>query len=374
MTATTAYSTQPNIADAISELRSNLGTPTGGVLIFFASPTFEPEALANAIHTAFPDTQTFGCTTAGEIVSGHMLKHSVVAMWLSPNEIKDVAIKVIPDVAQSKLDLEPVFEEFENHFQQETIEMDRNTFIGIVLTDGLCKCEERLMDKIGDTTNIHFLGGSAGDNLKFEKTYVFANGEAHTGAALLVLLESTHGIEFIKSQSFKVVGKKLRATKVDEANRIVFEFNNEPAIDAYTKALGIPQSDGEKFFRSNPVGLMIGNEPYVRSPMLYDGDSIVFYCNVLQGMELELLESGDIVADTARDLDEQLPDNTAAVINFHCILRTLELESAGKTEEYGHLFAHVPTIGFSTYGEAYIGHMNQTSTILVIKRSERAHV
>ncbi|MGL1861482.1 MAG: FIST C-terminal domain-containing protein [Pseudodesulfovibrio sp.] len=367
MTATTAYSTHADSMDAVSELASTLGSPSGGVLIFFASPVYEPKALASAMHTTFPNTQSFGCTTAGELVSGHMLKHSVVAMWLGPDEIKDIAIKVIPDIAESALDLEPVFEEFENHFQQETFEMDRNTFFGVVLMDGLRKCEERLMDKIGDTTNIHFVGGSAGDDLKFEQTHVFANGEAHTNAALLVLLEATHGIEFIKSQSFTVVGKKLRATKVDEANRVVFEFNNKPAIEAYTEALGVPQSDGEKFFRSNPVGLMIGNEPYVRSPMVIDGDSIVFYCNVLQGMELELLESGDIVADTARDLDEQLPENTAAIVNFHCILRTLELESAGKTKEYGHLFNHVPTVGFSTYGEAYIGHINQTSTILVIK-------
>jgi len=50
-----------------------------------------------------------------------------------------------------------------------------------------------------------------------------------------------------------------------------------------------------------------------------------------------------------------------------CILRTLELESKGITEAYGKLFTDIPTIGFSTYGEEYIGHINQTSTMLVFK-------
>ena len=57
----------------------------------------------------------------------------------------------------------------------------------------------------------------------------------------------------------------------------------------------------------------------------------------------------------------------SGMINFHCILRTLELEEKGLTEAYGQLFADIPTIGFSTYGEQYIGHMNQTSTILVFQ-------
>ena len=34
-------------------------------------------------------------------------------------------------------------------------------------------------------------------------------------------------------------------------------------------------------------------------------------------------------------------------------------------EDYGRIFAQYPTIGFSTCGESYIGHMNQTSTMVL---------
>ena len=57
----------------------------------------------------------------------------------------------------------------------------------------------------------------------------------------------------------------------------------------------------------------------------------------------------------------------SGIINFNCILRTLELGQKGLTEDYGKLFEVAPTVGFSTYGEQYIGHINQTATMLVFR-------
>jgi hypothetical protein len=96
---------------------------------------------------------------------------------------------------------------------------------------------------------------------------------------------------------------------------------------------------------------------------------MAFYCAVKAGMPLSLLESSDIVADTAQALADKTAalGRVAGVVNFNCILRTLELDAKGKSAEYGAVFADVPTVGFSTYGEAMIGHINQTSTMLVFK-------
>ena len=55
------------------------------------------------------------------------------------------------------------------------------------------------------------------------------------------------------------------------------------------------------------------------------------------------------------------------MINFNCILRTLGLEQEQSSEAYGALFGEIPTVGFSTYGEQFIGHINQTATMLVFK-------
>lgn len=91
--------------------------------------------------------------------------------------------------------------------------------------DGLSKSEEKVMEKIGDLTNVVFIGGSAGDDCKFEKTYVHVNGEVHSHAAVLALLKPNVPFDFVKTQSFVSTDIKLEATKVDEKNRIVHEFN-----------------------------------------------------------------------------------------------------------------------------------------------------
>jgi hypothetical protein len=86
-------------------------------------------------------------------------------------------------------------------------------------------------------------------------------------------------------------------------------------------------------------------------------------------MRVRILQSTDIVKETDMSVKRKVSDlgKVSCIINFHCILRTLELESKNQTEEYGQLFSDIPTIGFSTYGEEFIGHINQTSTMLVLK-------
>jgi hypothetical protein len=264
-----------------------------------------------------------------------------------------------------------VFNDFEQHFQDSMMTMDFQKYFGIILIDGLSGAEEKTMDTIGDLTNIIFIGGSAGDDLKFTTTYLMADGKTYTDAAVVVLIKVADGteFEFIKTQSFTSLPKTLVANKVNEENREVLEFNNQAAAAAYAEAIDATIADAPGHFMDHPLGLMIDEEPYVRSPQQFKGDSVIFYCNILEGMELNILESTNIIDDTREAIDatkNKLGD-IAGIINFNCILRTLELEVKGLTDQYGLLFQEIPTIGFSTYGEEYIGHINQTATMLVIK-------
>jgi hypothetical protein len=98
---------------------------------------------------------------------------------------------------------------------------------------------------------------------------------------------------------------------------------------------------------------------------MIEGTSISFYCSVKEGLELTLLHGGDIVAETRADL--QKFGNVAAIVDFNCGLRHLELSRNNRLEDYAEIFGETPAIGFATYGESYIGHMNQTSTMLLLK-------
>lgn len=366
MNIVTAHSLNDDVDQVVIDIKSQFGDFIPKVVIFFASSKYQPDTLCHKMQETFPGAATFGCSTAGEIVTGKMLKNSVVAMGFNETAIQDVCIQVVENV-ESPSQVDTAFAAFENHFNEPVADLDFEKYLGIILVDGLSRSEERLMDQIGDKTNALFIGASAGDDLKFSKTLIYADGKAYTNAALLALIKPGVRFDFIKTQSFVPCNAKLLATKTNEATREVIEFNNKPAAIAYAEALGTTVAEVEKRFMLNPVGLMVDGEPYVRSPQKIEDNRIRFYCNVLQGMEFSVLEATDIVTDTKKAIAEKIQEmgQISGIINFNCVLRTLELEQKDVGEAYGNLFSDFPTIGFSTYGEEFLGHINQTSTMIV---------
>lgn len=368
MSVTTAFTTAPSIEQAVDEIREQCSEITPKMVLFFASSRYDPARISKAMHDAFAGARVLGCSTAGELVSGRVLKDSIVAMAFDDRTIEDAACSIVTDVT-SPNSLSDAVRSLEGEIGTPLRELDFQKYVGLILIDGLSGSEELVMDRLGDLTNMAFIGGSAGDDLKFRSTHVYLNGEAYTNAAVLAVLKPAGEFGIIKTQSFRPLGTVLVPTKVNEGRREVIEFDGMPATLAYARALGVPVEEAPKLFMHNPVGLVTGDDFFVRSPRQVEGDSILFYCMVKEGMELALLESTDIVSDTRKAVEEQVRQlgGASAIINFHCILRALELEEKGQNEAYGSIFADIPTIGFSTYGEEYIGHINQTSTMLVFK-------
>ena len=369
MSIQTACSSQVSVPDAVQEIGSQLQGGLPRLVVFFASAKYDPVEISAGMRGAFKNCQVIGCTTAGEIISGKMLKGSVVAMAIGSDIVDGVAVEIIPSIKSSD-NVGKAFARIEKRFGAPMGELDIEKYVGIILVDGLRSAEERLMMRIGDLTDITFIGGSAGDDLAFKQTFVYADGKSYSDAAAIAVLKLKKGFEVIKTQSFRVMDKTLAATKVDEGTRTVFEFNGKPAVSAYAEALGIRTEDASNCFMKHPLGLLTGaGRTVCAQPATGErrGDAILLYYQRRGGASLP--ESTDIVGDTKQAIRqaEQSLGGIAGMINFHCILRTLELEQKNQTEAYGRIMEAAPTVGFSTYGEEYIGHINQTSTILVFK-------
>ena len=122
-----------------------------------------------------------------------MLTNSVVAMAFDQQTIKTAQALVLQNLSSdAALDLSA----FEQHFNTPMANMDPKKYVGLVLIDGLSGKEEQIIDRIGDATNVNFIGGSAGDDLKFAATHVFANGICYSNAAVLVLIEPADRFTF----------------------------------------------------------------------------------------------------------------------------------------------------------------------------------
>jgi hypothetical protein len=364
-----AHSVSKTIPAVVDDLRAAWAGMTPRFITYFASPAIDPDALAAELKGAFPAAAQIGCTSAGEIVSGKMLVGGVAALALPRELAGDPAVALATSIRERPEGVVDALGALAARFETPVRSLSHDVHLGIVLIDGLSRSEERVMDLLGDACDLTFVGGSAGDDLQFRTTHVAVDGRAATDAAALALLRPPRGFDFVKTQSFRPLPARLVATRVDEATRTVFEFDGRDAADAYAAALGVPVAELPGLFMRHPVGLMVGDDPFVRSPQRVDGQAVVFYCNIKEGMELAVLESTDIVADTAKAVQARLAKgDVAALLNFHCILRTLELRDRGQTGAYGEIFSAVPTAGFSTYGEEFIGHMNQTSTIVCFRR------
>jgi hypothetical protein len=158
----------------------------------------------------------------------------------------------------------------------------------------------------------------------------------------------------------------LIPTKVNEAERIVYEFDGKPASEAYAAALEISVDTLAKTLGEYPLGLYFDDENYfVRSPQQIIGSYVTFACMLKEGLELRILEPTNIVTTTRAEL--QKCGKVQAVVDFCCAYRFTELVRKNQVRDYSEIFDDTPAIGFSTYGESYIGHINQTSTMLLLK-------
>ena len=357
-----------DLPDVVTDLKTQYGDLEPRIVIFFASSKYDPVELSRRMQAAFPQASVAGCSTAGEIASGKMIDGSVSAIFLDREIVGQSASAVVDDLREH-VRVSDAFAKMERDLNAPVSSLDIEKYVGIVLMDGLSGAEEALMEKIGDRTDLFFVGGSAGDDLKFQSTHVMIDGQAYTNAALLLILELKRGFDSVKTQSFRTTGKTLLATQVDESLRLVSEFDHRPALEAYAQALGVAPEEASAQFMRRPLGLMVDGDPFVRSPQRVHDRGILFYCQIKQGMELEVLQATDIVAHTRQAIEARKATGKpiSGIIDFQCILRNLQLRAENRCDDYGAIFAGIPTAGFSTYGEAYLGHLNQTSTILVFR-------
>ena len=80
MSLVVAVSENRSPEECARELRASVGSLEPSLVVFFASPVFDAERLGAALAKEFGNVPSVGCSTAGEITTGRMLKNSVVLM------------------------------------------------------------------------------------------------------------------------------------------------------------------------------------------------------------------------------------------------------------------------------------------------------
>lgn len=357
---------------ATAELAAQLPADGLAMILVFMSPCYDPHQFCSELTKAFGGTPIFGCTTAGELAPDGWGDNSVVALGFSAQDFTIVARPFL-DLANFRIE---DGRRIGSELRQELARIgacgsDEKSF-GLLLIDGLCQREEAVMSAIyASLDNIPVVGGSAGDGLRFEKTWVFYDGQAHTDAAILILLKTSLPFRLFKCDNFEPSTTKMVVTEADIERRVVKEINAEPAAEEYSRAVGIMDTQLDMFsFASHPVLVRAGGAYYARSIQQVNPDgSLNFFCAIDEGMVLTVAHARNPLGVTKELFAETRAEigDVSLYLGFECIFRRLDAEQHQFARDISQLYQENHVVGFHTYGEQYRSmHVNQTLTGVAI--------
>jgi len=390
----------PTVDEALEMALEGISRPT--LTILFFSSEHDPHEVYEKTRKAIKTGHIIGGTTGGEITSLHEGTGTVAIMVLESPLLKvgigvGEGMKENPAKAARKAGLEAYEMLMRNptlapsmflgyvKSAKKTNLLNINPFITIFLPDGLSGMEEEALrgglTLMGKSWRV--VGGSTGDDFKFQRTYQIANG-VYTDSVVMAMLT---GFKMGLGMSHPYVPTDRGAVVTKASGRMVYELNGRPAAQVMKELLGADELTPDVFAR-NPVGMRTGDvfsDYIIKSAVTANPDgSILFYAEVPENTYLTVMTADE---DTTKEnfkralrdaiQDAGNPDEIGAVINFTCVLRwllkqRLNINDIELVREV--LGKDVPVIGFNTYGEQGItrggslGHYNQTSTLLVISK------
>ncbi|QMV16402.1 FIST N-terminal domain-containing protein [Vibrio spartinae] len=367
----TGHSCAPDAATAVAELRTQICQPQMALVIFFCSSNYDLQQLTTAIQQHFPDELVVGCTTAGEIGPAGYLNHSLTGISFSATCCTAVVGHLDQlqsfDIAYGRTFAQDLRRQLES--ADAYIETNQN--FGFLLIDGLSVREEPVTHALQDGLgSIQMVGGSAGDELSFEQTWIFADGQFNPDSAALILINTSLKFHLFKTQHFVSGCERMVVTEVDAKNRVVKEINGLPAAAEYARLVNVdPNQLTSTHFAAWPVVVMIDGTDFVRSIQHANLDgSLTFYCAIDEGVVLRVAHGEnmlDKLTTTLKALEEHFA-HIQGMLVFDCILRNLEATQDGSKAAIGELFSQYNAVGFSTYGEQFGGvHINQTLTGII---------
>ncbi len=363
-----------NATVAASEIARQLAPYDLSGLMVFISPDYDVPTFASEIARRFGVTPVVGCTTAGEITPEGWSEGAVVAIGFLRRHFAFLARPIV-DLSNFHVEagreltkqLRADLGALRPGFRGEGL-------FGILLVDGMCRREEAVVSALQVALDdVPIIGGSAGDGLRFERTFVIHAGRALTDAAVLTLVATDLPFRTFRNDDYEPTPIKMVVTEADTENRIVRELNAEPAAQEYARVCGILDTTLDAFsFASHPVLVSVGGEHFVRSIQRVNPDgSLSFFCAIDEGLVFTAARRLDPMQSLAR-LFERIEGELGEVdlyLGFDCVLRRLAAEREQAAQPMSNLYRVKRVVGFNTYGEQYTSmHVNQTFTGVAIGR------
>ncbi len=160
-------------------------------LVCFVCASYDAARFSVEIRSALPGAPIFGCTTAGELTPAGWASHSIVAIGFLRRHFTLVA-HMMEDLSHFGVEEgRASVAEARAALLAAGPDIEPDHCFGLLLIDGMCRREEAVISALYSALDdIPVVGGSAGDGMSFDKTWMIRDGEAFRDAALLLLFHT----------------------------------------------------------------------------------------------------------------------------------------------------------------------------------------
>lgn len=331
------------------------------LVLVFASAKFDQKQLLDAIKSAAGEIQVIGCSTSGEITTQGPDKESVAVMALKADQI-DFAIGLGKGV---KADSRQAGRQVAQDVLNKTTEKPS---MFIILPDGLTGNGADIVRGALDVLGEHFplMGGSAGDDFKFEKTFEYYQGEVLNDAVVGVGMSGKFAWGVGVRHGWEPIGLPMKVTKSEGA--VLKELDNKPALRIYQDYFGkraeeLVREPIARMAYTYPLGMSVvgSSELLIRDVVIAnEKGEITCAAEIPQDSEIRLMlgdpeKAVQAAREAAENAKSQLKGAAPkAIFVFDCMARNKLLgprigEEIEAIQEV--LGKKVPLIGFYTYGE-----------------------
>ncbi|MBD2338819.1 FIST C-terminal domain-containing protein [Calothrix sp. FACHB-156] len=356
------HSEDPDSQDAIAEVLEHCVGDLDGVIpqagILFAAIDFDHALIVKEINQVFPELELIGCTTDGEASSVLGFQQDSLTLMLLYSDNVEIHAGVGYGAKDNPL------EAAKQAVQQATEKSTNSAKLCITvpasyIEDGSTTNGELILQglKLALGAEMPILGGTAGDQFRFTKTYQFFRNEVLTDALPVLIFSGDIKFSYGIGCGWEPIGRKSIVTKSQET--ILYEIEGITALAYYERYLGDRPPTAE-----HPLAVYEGDSDryYMRVPNTYDVEtgSINFLGNVPEQATVQVtdISRDDVIAASETSFKNALANypgtQPEAVLIFSCCCRRWLLGTRAK-EEYqlvkNALREEVPICGFYTYGE-----------------------
>ena len=238
------------------------------------------------------------------------------------------------------------------------------------------KGEELVLDTFEealDGTDIMVVGGSAGTAIDSSETVVALDREIYAQSCAFVFIHNLDGkINFYRENIFKPTSYKFTATYADCEDRLVMEYDGEPAAEILSRALMVPVEKLAETLETHPMGRIAdGGINVTEFDKIHEDGSISYYATIYNHTKMMLLEPDNVKRvwnETVQRVknDFESPSFTIAV---SCLSRSRFFEKENCFGEFVNSLRNCGKfIGLSGYGEQLnFVHLNQTMILVVFE-------